>query len=46
MTVAELIEILAKLPQGAEVRVDGDYGRFFCDGATLKDDGTVLIEIG
>jgi hypothetical protein len=46
MTVAELIEILKKLPQDAELRVDGDYSRFHCDGAILEDDGKVLIEIG
>ena len=46
MTVKELVEILSKLPQDAELRVDGDYGIFFCEGATLQSDGRVMIEIG
>ena len=46
MTVAELIEILSKLPQDASVLVDADYGYHRCDGATLQNDGTVMVEIG
>ena len=46
VTVAELIEILRKLPQDARVFVDGDYGRFHCDGAHEEPPGEVLIDIG
>lgn len=45
VTVAELIEILSKLPQDAKVWVEGDYGVFHCDGARLED-GRVYVEIG
>lgn len=48
MTVAELIAILAKLPQDAELRVEGDYASHYCDGARLvkeKKNDIVLIEI-
>ena len=46
MTVAELIEMLSKLPQDAEVMVGADYGYHSCEGATLHEDGRVFIEIG
>jgi hypothetical protein len=46
MTVAELIEMLSKLPQDAEVMVDSDYHYFHCEGATMHEDGRVFIEIG
>jgi hypothetical protein len=45
MTVAELIKVLAELPQNAEVYVDSDYALFLCEGARIED-GSVVIEIG
>jgi hypothetical protein len=46
VTVAELIEILKKLPQEALVFVESDYGHHHCEGAHEKDGPEVFIEIG
>lgn len=45
LTVAELIEVLSKMPQEAKVWVDADYGVHHCDGARIED-GRVYLEIG
>ena len=45
LTVAELISVLSKLPQGAFVYIECDEFNHQCEGAWLDDD-KVYLEAG